>query len=140
MLKINSKPHEPKLDTRASLLDALREHLHLTGAKKGCDLGQCGACTVLVDGRRVVSCLTLAVMPEGSEVTTIERLGVPEKMHPMQAAFVKHDGSVRLLHARTDLFRRRSRGQRGLQRDGRSRPRYPITGKSSSITLPDVTT
>jgi len=74
------------------LLDALREHAFLTGTKKGCDQGQCGACTVMLDGRRVNSCLSLAVMHEGAEVTTIEGLGTPDKMHPMQAAFVKHDG------------------------------------------------
>lgn len=87
-LKVNGKAHALKLDTRTSLLDALREHLHLTGSKKGCDQGQCGACTVLVDGRRIVSCLTLAVMHEGADITTIEGLGTPQKMHPMQAAFV----------------------------------------------------
>jgi xanthine dehydrogenase YagT iron-sulfur-binding subunit len=80
------------LDTRTTLLDALREHLRLTGSKKGCDHGQCGACTVMVDGLRVYSCLTLAVMHEGAEVTTIEGLGRPGDLHPMQAAFVKHDG------------------------------------------------
>jgi xanthine dehydrogenase YagT iron-sulfur-binding subunit len=91
-LKINSLPYTLNLDTRTSLLDALRENLHLTGTKKGCDHGQCGACTVLLDGRRINSCLTLAVMHEGAEVTTIEGLGNPAKLHPMQAAFVKHDG------------------------------------------------
>ena len=80
------------LDARTTLLDALREHLHLTGTKKGCDHGQCGACTVIVGGRRINSCLTLAVMHEGDSITTIEGLGMPENMHPMQAAFVKHDG------------------------------------------------
>ena len=80
------------LDPRTTLLDALREHLHLTGTKKGCDHGQCGACTVIVDGRRINSCLTLAVMHEGDSITTIEGLGTPENLHPMQAAFVKHDG------------------------------------------------
>ena len=80
------------VDTRTTLLDALRENLHLTGTKKGCDHGQCGACTVIVDGQRIISCLTLAVMHEGSGVTTIEGLGTPDKLHPMQAAFVKHDG------------------------------------------------
>jgi xanthine dehydrogenase YagT iron-sulfur-binding subunit len=89
---VNGKPCQLDLDTRTTLLDALREHLHLTGSKKGCDQGQCGACTVMVGGRRVVSCLTLAVMHEGEEITTIEGLGTPEKLHPMQAAFVKHDG------------------------------------------------
>jgi xanthine dehydrogenase YagT iron-sulfur-binding subunit len=91
-LNVNGKAHSLKLDTRTSLLDALREHLQLTGSKKGCDQGQCGACTVLVDGRRVNSCLTLAVMAQGKKVTTIEGLGTPAKMHPMQAAFLKHDG------------------------------------------------
>jgi xanthine dehydrogenase YagT iron-sulfur-binding subunit len=73
-------------------LDALREHLQLTGSKKGCDQGQCGACTVIVNGRRMTSCLTLAVMHEGDSITTIEGLGAPDNLHPMQAAFVKHDG------------------------------------------------
>jgi xanthine dehydrogenase YagT iron-sulfur-binding subunit len=91
-LNVNGKPRALKLDTRTSLLDALREHLQLTGTKKGCDHGQCGACTVIVDGRRINSCLTLAVMHEGDEITTIEGLGNPAKLHPMQAAFVKHDG------------------------------------------------
>ena len=91
-LSVNGKTHRLALDTRTTLLDALREHLHLTGTKKGCDHGQCGACTVIVDGRRINSCLTLAVMHEGAKVTTIEGLGAPGKLHPMQAAFVKHDG------------------------------------------------
>ena len=90
--KVNGADHSLDLDTRTTLLDALREHLKLTGTKKGCDHGQCGACTVIVDGRRVTSCLTLAVMHEGHEVTTIEGLGTPRNLHPMQAAFVKHDG------------------------------------------------
>jgi xanthine dehydrogenase YagT iron-sulfur-binding subunit len=89
---VNGKSHEFNLDTRTTLLDALREHLHLTGTKKGCDHGQCGACTVMVDGRRINSCLTLAVMHEGDDITTIEGLGTPEHLHPLQAAFVKHDG------------------------------------------------
>jgi xanthine dehydrogenase YagT iron-sulfur-binding subunit len=89
---VNGKPQELDLDTRTTLLDALREHLHLTGTKKGCDHGQCGACTVIIDGRRVNSCLTLALMHEGDSITTIEGLGMPQKLHPMQAAFVKHDG------------------------------------------------
>lgn len=91
-LLINGKAHQLDLDPRTSLLDALREHLHLTGTKKGCDHGQCGACTVLIEGRRINSCLTLAVMHEGEAITTIEGLGTPDKLHPMQAAFVKHDG------------------------------------------------
>ncbi len=91
-LTVNGKRHDLQLDTRTTLLDALRDHLHLTGTKKGCDHGQCGACTVLVDGKRINSCLTLAVMHEGDKVTTIEGLGTPGKPHPMQAAFVKHDG------------------------------------------------
>lgn len=90
--EVNGKQHRLELDTRTSLLDALREHLHLTGTKKGCDQGQCGACTVIVDGRRINSCLTLAVMHEGDRITTIEGLGTPDKLHPMQAAFIKHDG------------------------------------------------
>ena len=91
-LSVNGRSHELELDTRTTLLDALREHLKLTGTKKGCDPGQCGACTVILDGRRINSCLTLAVMHEGAQVTTIEGLGTPQKMHPMQTAFVKHDG------------------------------------------------
>ena len=89
---VNGQPHSLELDTRTTLLDALREHLKLTGTKKGCDHGQCGACTVIVDGRRINSCLTLAVMNEGRKITTIEGFGAPDAMHPMQAAFVKHDG------------------------------------------------
>lgn len=88
---VNGERRELRLDIRTTLLDALREHLHLTGTKKGCDHGQCGACTVIVEGRRINSCLTLAVMHEGDRVTTIEGLGTPDKLHPMQAAFVKHD-------------------------------------------------
>jgi xanthine dehydrogenase YagT iron-sulfur-binding subunit len=89
---VNGTACELEVDTRTTLLDALREHLHFTGTKKGCDHGQCGACTVIVGGRRINSCLTLAVMHEGDSVTTIEGLGTPENIHPMQAAFVKHDG------------------------------------------------
>jgi xanthine dehydrogenase YagT iron-sulfur-binding subunit len=91
-LTVNGTEHDLTLDLRTSLLDALREHIGLTGSKKGCDHGQCGACTVLLDGRRVNSCLTLAVMAEASEVVTIEGLGGPDDLHPMQAAFVHHDG------------------------------------------------
>ncbi|WP_064691953.1 MULTISPECIES: aldehyde dehydrogenase iron-sulfur subunit PaoA [Rhizobium] len=92
LLAVNGERHEIEVDNRTTLLDALREHLHLTGTKKGCDHGQCGACTVMVDGRRINSCLTLAVMHDGDEITTIEGLGKPGDLHPMQAAFVKHDG------------------------------------------------
>ncbi len=91
-LEVNGQPRQLTLDTRTTLLDALREHLQLTGTKKGCDHGQCGACTVIADGRRINACLTLAVMHEGSKITTIEGLGTPDSLHPMQAAFVKHDG------------------------------------------------
>jgi xanthine dehydrogenase YagT iron-sulfur-binding subunit len=89
---VNGQTRELTIDLRTTLLDSLREHLHLTGTKKGCDHGQCGACTVIVDGRRINSCLTLAVMHEGATITTIEGLGTPGDLHPMQAAFVKHDG------------------------------------------------
>jgi xanthine dehydrogenase YagT iron-sulfur-binding subunit len=90
--EVNGKACALQLDTRTTLLDALREHLHLTGTKKGCDHGQCGACTVIAGGRRINSCLTLAVMHQGDRITTIEGLGTPANLHPMQAAFVKHDG------------------------------------------------
>jgi xanthine dehydrogenase YagT iron-sulfur-binding subunit len=91
-LKINGKSYALEVDPRVTLLDALRERLQLTGSKKGCDHGQCGACTVLVNGRRINSCLTLAVMHEGDEITTIEGLANGEELHPMQAAFVQQDG------------------------------------------------
>jgi xanthine dehydrogenase YagT iron-sulfur-binding subunit len=91
-MRVNGAIHNLDLDTRTTLLDALREHLHLAGTKKGCDHGQCGACTVIVDGRRINACLTLAVMHQGDSVTTIEGIGTPEHMHPMQTAFVEHDG------------------------------------------------
>jgi xanthine dehydrogenase YagT iron-sulfur-binding subunit len=90
--EVNGKRQQLQVDTRTTLLDVLREHLHLTGTKKGCDQGQCGACTVLVGGTRINSCLSLAVMHEGDSITTIEGLGTPARMHSMQAAFVKHDG------------------------------------------------
>jgi xanthine dehydrogenase YagT iron-sulfur-binding subunit len=92
LLRVNGSEHQVMIDPRTTLLDTLRERLHLTGTKKGCDQGQCGACTVIVDGRRITSCLTLAVMQQGHDITTIEGLGTPKNMHPMQAAFVKHDG------------------------------------------------
>ena len=117
-IKINGRDHPLELDPRASLLDTLRETLNLTGTKKGCDHGQCGACTVLLDGRRVDSCLTLALSAAGSEVTTIEGLAHGDELHPVQAAFIKHDafqcgyctpgqicsavGMIHEGHARTD--------------------------------------
>ena len=91
-LQINGRSHVLTVDLRTTLLDALRDHLALTGSKKGCDHGQCGACTVLVEGRRINSCLTLAVMHDGQSVTTIEGLAAGENLHPLQAAFVEHDG------------------------------------------------
>ena len=91
-LKINGKEYALDLDPRTTLLDALREHLDLTGSKKGCGLGQCGACTVLVNGRRINSCLALAAMHDGDEITTIEGLANGEELHPLQAAFIEHDG------------------------------------------------
>ena len=91
-LRINGRSHSLTLDPRTTLLDALREHLALTGSKKGCDHGQCGACTVLIEGRRINSCLTLAVMHDGQPITTIEGLAMDEHLHPLQAAFVEHDG------------------------------------------------
>jgi xanthine dehydrogenase YagT iron-sulfur-binding subunit len=91
-LRINGTTHQVRIDPRATLLDTLRETVHLTGTKKGCDHGQCGACTVHVNGQRVNSCLRLALMHEGDDITTIEGIGAPEALHPMQAAFVEHDG------------------------------------------------
>jgi xanthine dehydrogenase YagT iron-sulfur-binding subunit len=91
-LRINGKDHQLRIDPRTTLLDCIRETVTLTGTKKGCDHGQCGACTVHVNGRRVNSCLTLALMHDGEEITTIEGLGTPDALHPMQAAFVAHDG------------------------------------------------
>ena len=90
--KVNGRAQSLSLDPRVTLLDVMREHLQLTGSKKGCDHGQCGACTMIVNGRRINSCLTLAAMHDGDEITTIEGLGTPDKLHPMQAAFIKHDG------------------------------------------------
>ena len=91
-LKINGQTHQLEIDPRTTLLDALREHLQLTGSKKGCDHGQCGACTVLVNGRRINSCLSLAIVHEGDEITTIEGLAKGDQLHPVQAAFLEHDG------------------------------------------------
>jgi xanthine dehydrogenase YagT iron-sulfur-binding subunit len=91
-ISINKQQRTLTIDTRTSLLDLLREHLDLTGSKKGCDHGQCGACTVLMDGRRINSCLTLAVAAQGAEITTIEGLGTPDNLGPAQSAFLTHDG------------------------------------------------
>jgi xanthine dehydrogenase YagT iron-sulfur-binding subunit len=91
-LTVNGTRRDMTVDNRTTLLDVLREQLALTGTKKGCDHGQCGACTVMVDGRRINACLSLAVMHEGDQITTIEGFGTPSDMHPMQAAFVRHDG------------------------------------------------
>jgi xanthine dehydrogenase YagT iron-sulfur-binding subunit len=91
-LRVNGRSHAlPALDPRTTLLDALRERLHLTGTKKGCDLGQCGACTVLADGQRIKSCLALAALYEGREITTIEGIEIAGELHPLQRAFVEHD-------------------------------------------------
>jgi xanthine dehydrogenase YagT iron-sulfur-binding subunit len=91
VLRVNGKPRELELDRRTSLLDALREHLRLTGTKKGCDHGQCGACTILLNGRRINSCLTLAVMHDSDDVVTIESFGAPGTLHPLQVAFIERD-------------------------------------------------
>jgi xanthine dehydrogenase YagT iron-sulfur-binding subunit len=91
VLRVNEAEHRLTLDPRTTLLDALREHLHLTGSKKGCGLGQCGACTVLLDGKRVKSCLSLAALVDGREITTIEGLAQGERLHPLQAAFIERD-------------------------------------------------
>ena len=91
-LEINGKKHQLSIEPRTTLLDLLREQLHLTGSKKGCDYGQCGACTVHVDGKRVLSCLSLAVMQEGKKITTIEGIANGDELHPMQKAFIEHDG------------------------------------------------
>ncbi|MFL6514702.1 MAG: (2Fe-2S)-binding protein [Chthoniobacterales bacterium] len=91
-LRINGQEHSVTVDSRTTLLDLLREHLHLTGSKKGCDHGQCGACTVLANGRRINSCLSLVAMHEGDEITTIEGLANGDQLHPVQAAFIEHDG------------------------------------------------
>ena len=91
VLRVNGTEHRLTLDPRTTLLDALREHLHLTDSKKGCGLGQCGACTVLMDGKRVKSCLSLAALVDGREITTIEGLAQGERLHPLQAAFIERD-------------------------------------------------
>lgn len=104
-LQVNGKSHMLTLDTRTTVLDALRQHLGMKGSKKGCDHGQCGACTVLIGGRRTNSCLTLAVMHDGQQITTIEGLSSGEQLHPMQDAFLKHDGfQCGYRTPRADLF------------------------------------
>src|SRR5215216_4425090 len=92
VLRVNGAEHRLTLDPRTTLLDALREHLHLTGSKKGCGLGHCGACTVLMDGKRVKSCLSLTALVDGREITTIEGVATDGRLHPLQAAFIEHDG------------------------------------------------
>jgi xanthine dehydrogenase YagT iron-sulfur-binding subunit len=92
VLQVNGIARPLTIEPRVTLLDALREHLHLTGSKKGCDHGQCGACTVLIEGQRVYSCLTLAIMQEGKAITTVEGLATGEQLHPVQAAFIEQDG------------------------------------------------
>lgn len=92
VLRVNRKQYRVNVDARTTLLEALRERLHLTGTKKGCELGQCGACTVLADGRRINSCLTLAVMNQGKSITTIEGLAENDNLHPVQASFIEQDG------------------------------------------------
>ena len=102
-IHVNGKKYDLQIDPRTTLLDCLREHLHLTGSKKGCDHGQCGACTVHINGHRQLSCLSFAALHEGDEITTIEGIGQPEKMHPMQTAFVEFDAyQCGLLHLRPD--------------------------------------
>ena len=91
-LKVNGKTHQLRLDSRVTVLDALRDHLHLTGSKKGCDQGQCGACTIHIDGKRVLSCLTLAVAAQGTTIETIEGIAAQGELHPMQQAFIDQDG------------------------------------------------
>jgi xanthine dehydrogenase YagT iron-sulfur-binding subunit len=91
VFKVNGREQQLELWPWVSLLDALREHIHLTGTKKGCDHGQCGACTILVDGKRILSCLTLAVMKDGAEITTIEGISDGDELHPLQKAFIEHD-------------------------------------------------
>src|SRR6266849_5026866 len=119
-LTVNGQARQLTLDVRTTLLDALREHLHLTGTKKGCDQGQCGACTVIVNGRRINACLTLAVMHEGDEVMTIEGLGSPGSLHPLQMAFVERDG----FQCGTA---RRARSAPPLVCSPRRRPAGPVT-------------
>src|ERR1700736_3826778 len=132
-LQINGHAHSLTLDPRTTLLDALREHLALTGSKKGCDHGQCGACTVLIEGRRINSCLTLAVMHDGQSITTIEGLAEGDNLHPLQAAFVEHDGfqcgyctSGQICSAAGMLAESRS-GMRRYVTEGRTHPIAELT-------------
>jgi len=121
--EVNGTRHDLDLDTRTTLLDALREHLKFTGTKKGCDHGQCGACTVLVNGERINSCLGLAVQHAGDKVTTIEGFGTLEQLHPMQAAFIKHDGYQCGYHPWADML-----GSGGASRD-QARRSEPCAGR-----------
>ena len=129
-LVVNGVERHLKVAPWTTLLDALRDHLDLTGTKKGCDHGQCGACTVLVDGRRINSCLTLAVMKDGAKVTTIEGLATDGALHPLQQAFIDHDAlPVRLLHAGPDLLGRgpdRRRQGQDRRRDSRTDERQHL--------------
>ena len=117
-MNVNGEVQRIECDPRTSLLDALREHMDLTGTKKGCNQGACGACTVLIDGRRVNACLTLAIMHIGAEVTTIEGLAKGDELHPLQAAFIDRRAAMRLLHPGPDHVRRwlHQRGPRALRR------------------------
>ena len=122
-LQVNGGSPRLEIDTRTTLLDLLRERLGLTGAKKGCDHGQCGACTVLLDGRRVNACLALAVAHDGAEVITVEGLADGDELHPLQAAFIEHDAlPVRLLHARARSARRSACSTRSARLAERASP------------------
>ena len=119
-LHVDGEPRSLTVDTRTTVLDALREQLGVTAPKKGCDHGQCGSCTCIVDGRRVTTCLSLAVAYDGAQITTADGLAADGELHPLAQAFVDHDAlSVRLLHARPDLLRGRD-ARRGAQRLSRA--------------------
>ena len=125
-LRVNGEKYDLRIDPRTTLLDCLREHLHLTGSKKGCDHGQCGACTVHINGRRVNSCLCLAAMHEGEEITTVEGIGQPGNLHAVQAAFLAHDHQIRRLWFRQqamamDALSARCRGGAAVRQTGQAR-------------------